>query len=490
MDSRLYLRAAPLVLLLVVAIFAPLIVAILGLPHPGTVDFHALGPLSLPVGPSSAHPFGVDNLGRDVLARVLFGARTALGEVLVATALAGAVAFSLRAATGNRYGAPVIRYLLGLLDALPAVVIGLLLWVTGMRPSVLLVGVVLLLDGLPAAVAGIRHRDLVSARAALELIARNLAITTSLAFFALGGSAVSWGGMTADAIVTIREGINAWWWLLAPMIAMTLSIASFRWLAAGLPAPAPTDNRTSVTGALALGVGVLAVCWLALGATPAFGAAFAHLSATVSLVLVAGVLCFAAALVIAALPPLRLRGRSGRVVAAKWRVLSSAPVGAVAGLLLWLFSSDVGRFPLLPGAGSYAGLRAATGSWFSSLVLPWLALSFVIASFASGRPDRRMDLAARAAGLHRSRIVGRRIRLRAVDLLVLSPRRLSAIVSVALVAEVVFEIPGLGSFARDSIAAGHPPAVAGAAAVTALSTAVVLFVLALARLLVDPRERR
>ena len=86
MDSRLYLRAAPLVLLLVVAIFAPLIVAILGLPHPGTVDFHALGPLSLPVGPSSAHPFGVDNLGRDVLARVLFGARTALGEVLVATA--------------------------------------------------------------------------------------------------------------------------------------------------------------------------------------------------------------------------------------------------------------------------------------------------------------------------------------------------------------------------------------------------------------------
>jgi len=101
-----------------------------------------------------------------------------------------------------------------------------------------------------------------------------------------------------------------------------------------------------------------------------------------------------------------------------------------------------------------------------------------------------MDLAARAAGLHRSRIVGRRIRLRAVDLLVLSPRRLSAIVSVALVAEVVFEIPGLGSFARDSIAAGHPPAVAGAAAVTALSTAVVLFVLALARLLVDPRERR
>jgi peptide/nickel transport system permease protein len=296
--------------------------------------------------------------------------------------------------------------------------------------------------------------------------------------------------MTADAIVTIREGINAWWWLLAPMIAMTLSIASVRWLAAGLPAPPATDSRTSVSGALALGVGVLAVCWLALGGSPALGKAFAHLSATISLVLVAGVLCVVGALAIAALPPLRLGGRIGSVVDAKWRLLCSAPVGAVAGLLLWLFANDVGRIPLLPGAGSYAGLTAATGNWFDSLILPWLALSIVIASFASGRPDRRLDLSARAAGLHKSRIVRRRIRLRAVDLLSLPSRRLSAIVSVALVVEVVFEIPGVGSFAHGSMAAGHSPAVAGAAAIAGLSTVAVLFVLALARLLADPRERR
>jgi peptide/nickel transport system permease protein len=40
--------------------------------------------------PSAAHLFGTDDLGRDVLARVLFGARVSLAVGLLSAAVAGA----------------------------------------------------------------------------------------------------------------------------------------------------------------------------------------------------------------------------------------------------------------------------------------------------------------------------------------------------------------------------------------------------------------
>ena len=38
-----------------------------------------------PTGPSADHPFGVDPLGRDVLVRVVYGARVSLQVALIAT---------------------------------------------------------------------------------------------------------------------------------------------------------------------------------------------------------------------------------------------------------------------------------------------------------------------------------------------------------------------------------------------------------------------
>jgi peptide/nickel transport system permease protein len=57
--------------------------------QPNTVDLAAQL-----AGPSATHPLGTDNLGRDLLARVLVGARTSLGAGLVVV-LAGAVLGSL-----------------------------------------------------------------------------------------------------------------------------------------------------------------------------------------------------------------------------------------------------------------------------------------------------------------------------------------------------------------------------------------------------------
>src|SRR3954447_16237681 len=78
-----------IILLLVVAILAPLVIKIFGVPGPNKQDVGALDPnFGTPAGPSGAHPFGVDALGRDIFARVVYGARVSLEVALIATGIA------------------------------------------------------------------------------------------------------------------------------------------------------------------------------------------------------------------------------------------------------------------------------------------------------------------------------------------------------------------------------------------------------------------
>jgi len=78
-----------LAILVVVAIFAPLLVKAVGAPGPDFQDQGALDPnFATATGPSSAHIFGVDQLGRDVFSRVVYGARVSLIVAFTATLLA------------------------------------------------------------------------------------------------------------------------------------------------------------------------------------------------------------------------------------------------------------------------------------------------------------------------------------------------------------------------------------------------------------------
>jgi peptide/nickel transport system permease protein len=80
-----------LILVVLVAIFAPLVVKLLGAPNPDTPDQSALDPVfATATGPSSAHWFGVDQIGRDVFSRVVYGARVSLLVAFVATFIATA----------------------------------------------------------------------------------------------------------------------------------------------------------------------------------------------------------------------------------------------------------------------------------------------------------------------------------------------------------------------------------------------------------------
>src|SRR5664279_1054912 len=87
-DRVAMVSAGFILLLILVAIFAPLIIKALGLPGPNVQDPNATDAFGSPLGPTSGHPFGVDQVGRDVASRVIYGARVSLVVGIFGTAFA------------------------------------------------------------------------------------------------------------------------------------------------------------------------------------------------------------------------------------------------------------------------------------------------------------------------------------------------------------------------------------------------------------------
>ena len=77
-----------IVLLILVAVLAPFIVKLIGVTGPNQPNQNALDAFGQPTGPSAAHPFGVDELGRDILARVIYGAQVSLEVAFISTGIA------------------------------------------------------------------------------------------------------------------------------------------------------------------------------------------------------------------------------------------------------------------------------------------------------------------------------------------------------------------------------------------------------------------
>jgi len=85
---------ALLAVIVLVAVLAPLLA-----PDPGDAGV-ATHPQSVLIGPSSAHPFGTDLVGRDILTRVMYGARVSLLIVVSVLAIAAAIGIPLGVAAG------------------------------------------------------------------------------------------------------------------------------------------------------------------------------------------------------------------------------------------------------------------------------------------------------------------------------------------------------------------------------------------------------
>lgn len=216
-------------------------------------------------GPSAAAPFGTDELGRDVLARVLYGGRTSIGigaQVMLITALVGTV---LGLATGfSRVVDEILMRFMDVFMAFPALLLALaILAALGNNPSNVVIAlslvyaprtarivrgqVISLIENVyveaAEALGGRRWRTLF--RHVLPGIVPILIVQETFLFaYAMLGEAglsfvgvgiqpptASWGNILGDARVLIRE---APWMLFFPGITITLTVLSLNLLGDGL----------------------------------------------------------------------------------------------------------------------------------------------------------------------------------------------------------------------------------------------------------------
>lgn len=97
--------------LIVLAIFAPWI-----MPY----DYTAMDMTSMYASPSWQHPFGCDDLGRDILSRLLYGARASLSMGIIATLLSTLIGMVIGSVVGY-YGGKVDNIVMRVLDVIQAI---------------------------------------------------------------------------------------------------------------------------------------------------------------------------------------------------------------------------------------------------------------------------------------------------------------------------------------------------------------------------------
>ena len=112
-------------------------------------------------GPSLAHWAGTDQLGRDTLSRLVWGARTALGIALTSTGLAGAIGLllGLVAGYGPRWLDGVLVLVLDSLSSLPMIMFALAV-ITVLGPGTATLILVIVLVSIPGYARLIRAQTL------------------------------------------------------------------------------------------------------------------------------------------------------------------------------------------------------------------------------------------------------------------------------------------------------------------------------------------
>lgn len=260
---RLWLSGGWLLLLVLAAIFAPMIS-----PHdPLEQDlFAARLPPFWEQGADPAYLLGTDSLGRDLLSRMLYGARLALTVAFVAGTLTCLVGATLGLIAGYYRGWAdlVISRLVDIWMAFPPVLFAILLIaVLGTGLTSIIIAIVVIdwtrfsrvvraeamsqgaMDYVASAqVAGRSRLGIALAEILPNVLPTIVALLTlemgiaviveailSFVNLSISTDQPTWGGMIAEGRTSIYQ---AWWVLVFPLFALFLTVLSFSQLGEGL----------------------------------------------------------------------------------------------------------------------------------------------------------------------------------------------------------------------------------------------------------------
>jgi peptide/nickel transport system permease protein len=230
--------------------------------------------------PSLAHPFGTDDLGRDILSRVILGAAVSLrvGFLAVGVALVVGALIGLLAGYYGRWVDDVLMRFMDILFAFPAVLLAIAVLAVrgpGVGNTALAIGIVYIpvfARVTRASVLGVREEVYVRASRSvgasdLRLLTRHVLpnaappiivqTSISLAFAVLAEAALSflglgtqppnpsWGLMLAEG----RGFIDlAWWLAFFPGMAIFVTVLCFNLLGDGLRDVLDPRQRTLMAG--------------------------------------------------------------------------------------------------------------------------------------------------------------------------------------------------------------------------------------------------
>jgi peptide/nickel transport system permease protein len=175
----------------------------------------------------------------------------------------------------------------------------------------------------------------------------------------------------------------------------------------------------------------------------------------------------------------------------------SAPVYFLGLVALFLFSDDIGKFPLLPGSGAFQDAHSFLGKCYA-LLLPWLVLaaSFaaVYARFLRGnlRETLQSDYirTARAKGLSERRVVvAHGVRAAITPIVTMLGMDIGILLGGAILVEAVFNIQGIGRYAYTAIVRFDLPVIQGTVLFGAFFIVTMNLIVDIAYALVDPRVR-
>ncbi|MFN3253283.1 ABC transporter permease [Roseibium album] len=260
---RLWLSGGWLLLLVLAAVFAPMLS-----PHdPLEQDlFAARLPPFWEQGADPAYFLGTDSLGRDLLSRMLYGARLALTVALVAGTLTCLVGATLGLIAGYYRGWAdlVISRLVDIWMAFPPVLFAILLIaVLGTGLTSIIIAIVVIdwtrfsrvvraeamsqgaMDYVASAqVAGRSRLGIALAEILPNVLPTIVALLTlemgiaviveailSFVNLSISTDEPTWGGMIAEGRTSIYQ---AWWVLVFPLFALFLTVLSFSQLGEGL----------------------------------------------------------------------------------------------------------------------------------------------------------------------------------------------------------------------------------------------------------------